>query len=113
MKSILLIILLFSSLYSKECYIENNEKVCFKRYYALENLQDPDKYKKHYTSPKGFVYTLTGEVKISLRYVGAIMYILDNYEVEYVDTLNQSTHILKAINPNELFSIITDRKSVV
>lgn len=108
MKQILLIILLFSSLYSKECYIENSKKICFKRYYALENLQDPVKNKKHYISPKGFVYTLSGELKITLRYVGAIMYILDNYEVEYVDTLNQSTHILKSINPNELFSIITN-----
>ena len=108
MKSIVLITLLFSSLFSKECYMENNEKVCFERYYALENLQDPVKNKKHYISPKGFVYTLSGELKITLRYVGAIMYILDNYDVEYVDTLNQNTHILKVINPNELFSIITN-----
>jgi len=83
-------------------------KECFKRYFAIENLKDPVKYKNHYISQKGYVYTLTSELKITLKYSGAIMYILDNYEVEYVDTLNQHTHILKAVNPNELFSIITN-----
>jgi hypothetical protein len=85
-----------------------SNKVCFKRYYKTKNLKKPVKFTKYYTSSLGYVYNFNDKIKITLKYTGAILYILSNYEVEYDDKVNLNTHILKVINHNELFAIITN-----
>jgi len=107
MKFILLLLLSSTILLGKSCYMTKNSKVCFKRYYAVNNLKNPVKYAEHYISQNGYIYTFTDKFKITLKYSGAILYILDNNEVEFVDTVNQHTHLLKVLNKNELFSIIS------
>lgn len=108
MKLIILISILFTSLFSRECYMEKDSKVCFTRYYMVHKLKNPVKYQKHYKSQNGYIYTFKDKLKVTLRYTGAILYIVDNFEVKYYDKINQNTHILQANNPNELFSIITN-----
>ncbi|MEA3553466.1 MAG: hypothetical protein U9R39_03560 [Campylobacterota bacterium] len=107
MKLILLLIFLSTVLFGKICYSTKNSHVCFKRYYDVKNLKNPVKFKEHYISQNGYIYTFSDKLKLNLKYSGAILYILDNYELEFIDAINQHKHILKVVNKNELFSIIS------
>jgi hypothetical protein len=109
MKLILFVILSFTILFAKECYTKKGiKKVCFKRFYAVKELKKPVKFKEHYSSKKGYIYTFNDKLKITIKYSGAILYILDNFEVEYDDRINKNTHILQVINHHELFTIISN-----
>jgi len=103
----LILLFLVVNLYGKECYKAKKSEVCFKRFYDIKELKKPVKFTKYYQSQSGNVYSFNDKLKISLKYSGAILFILDNYDVTYFDQVNLKSHILKVKHKYELFEIIS------
>jgi hypothetical protein len=105
---VLVLSLLSFSLFAKECYFTKKQRVCFKAFFDTKRLKDPKHDEKYYKFKDGNVYTFNDKIKITLNYMGAILYIVENFEVEFFDKKDHDTYILKVKNSNELFAITTN-----
>lgn len=109
MKIVFIVFLLFvTNLYSKQCYHTKDKKVCFYPFYQEEKLKNPKSDEKYYKFKDGYVYDIKDKIKVTMNYTGGIMYILDNYDVEFFDKKDYNTFILRVKNSNELFGIATN-----
>lgn len=100
--------MLFSILFSQTCYRDKNKQICFKRYYDTKNLKKPRYNEKYYLSNKGTIYTFKDKLIVKIKYSGAILSILNDFEVDFFDKIRHNIYILKAREPNELLGIITN-----
>lgn len=107
MRFFLILLILSSAAFSKECYWDKKKHVCFKRFYNIQQLENPNPNKKYYTIDGNTIYTFTGKIKLKLKYSGAIMYLLDNYSIDILESKDNMQYILKAKHPNEHLSITT------
>ena len=105
---VLVLIILSFSLFGQECYFAKGERVCFKAFFDTKKLKNPKNGERYYKFKDGYVYTFNDKIKITLNYMGAILYIVENFEVEFFDKKDHDTYILKVKNKNELFSIVTN-----
>ena len=108
MKYILLLAISFSILLSDACYRDKNKQVCYKRYYDTKSLNKPKYNEKYYTNEKGKIYTFKDKLIVRIKYSGAILSILRNFEVEFEDKIRNNIYLLKVKEPNELLGIITN-----
>lgn len=108
MRVLSFVFILTSLLYSKECYFTKHDKVCFYPYFKVDKLKNPKFDEKYYRYKDGYVYVINDKLKVTLDYVGGILYILDNFEVEFFDKKNYNTFVLKVKNKNEIFSTATN-----
>ena len=108
MRIFLIVSLLALSLFAKECYFTKEKRVCFYPFFDIKKLKNPKSDEKYYRYRDGYVYNVQNKIKITLNYLGGILYIMDNFDVEFFDKKDHDTFILKVKNPNELFSIVTN-----
>ena len=108
MKYIILVAISFSILLSDACYRDKNKQICYKRYYKVKNIKKPMHGEKYYLSKKGTIYTFKDRLIVKIKYSGAILSILRNFEVEFKDKIRHNIYVLKANEPNELLGIITN-----
>jgi hypothetical protein len=97
----------FSILFSKSCYRDKYKQVCFKRYYDTKSLKKPRYDEKYYLSNTGNIYTFKDKLIVKFKYSGAILSILNDFDVEFIDK-KRDKYILQVNEPNELLGIITN-----
>lgn len=107
-KFLFMLTIFLSFLNAKECYWVKDEQVCLKRYYDVNNLKKPHIGEKYYLNKRGEVFTFYDKIQLRLKYKGAILYILENFDVEFYDKKNYGTLILKVKDPQDILSIITN-----
>lgn len=107
LKFLVFICLIFSySFASKKCYMAKDGKVCYKPFLNTTQLKKPIAGEKYYTAADGKVYKFTNMLKIRLKYAGAILYILENYDLAYVENKNDKIYTLKISSKNKLLNEI-------
>lgn len=93
---------------NQKCYESKNGKICYESYTNTANLKKPVPGEKYFTSPDGYIYKFTDEIIVSLKYDGAILYILENFDVEFVDQKNPTSIVLRV--KDKLLSKLSDFK---
>jgi len=103
-------VLLFSFAYSKNCFRDKSIKkfVCYKKYFDKKNIHKAKFGETYYTADNGNIYSFSDKIEVQFYAVGAILSILDDFEVDFYDKTKGETYIFKVRNPNELFSITTN-----
>lgn len=96
MKLLLLTIILINISLAKEyCYFANGDQICYKPFKDTKKLKKPIFGEKYYKSPDGNIYRFSDEILVKLKYEGAILYLVENYDIEFVDKKNSTTYIFK------------------
>lgn len=109
MKLILTVFLLLSNIaIAKECFKnkQSGELICYKRYFERYKIHKPKDNERYYTSKNGKLYAIGDKIEVRFKSVGAILSILDDYEVDFVDKTKGEKYILKVRNKNELFAML-------
>lgn len=91
---------------TSKCYMAKDMKVCYKPFLDTSKLKKPVDGEKYYTAADGNVYKFTNMIKIRLKYAGGILYILENYDLEYISNKNEKVYILKISSKNRLLNEI-------
>jgi len=109
MKQIIIIFLLLSNFaIAKECFKnkQSGELICYKRYFERYKIYKPKDNEKYYTSKDGKLYAIGDKIEVKFKSVGAILSVLNDYEVDFVDKTKGEKYILKVKNKDELFAIL-------
>jgi len=106
MKVFIVILILFSSLYSKQCYKNKFNTICYYKYFDRASIYKSKSYETYYLSKKKNIFAFTDKIEVKFKAFGAILSILDNFEIEFVDKIKES-YIFRVKYPEELFSILS------
>lgn len=109
MKFILTFLLLLTTpLLAKECFKDKQSEqlICYKRYFDRSKIYKASDDEKYYTSSGGKIYAIGDKIEVKFNAVGAILSILDDYEIDFVDKTKGETYIFQVRNKNELFGML-------
>lgn len=90
MKYFILFSLLFSSLYAKDCYTNKQlrKTICYYKYHDRKNIYNPKSDERYYQIENGSIYAISDKIEVKFKAVGAIISVLDDYEVDLDTTDN-------------------------
>ncbi len=106
MKILLIFLIFFSSSYAKQCYKDKYKQVCYWKYFDRKSIHKAKSNETYYLSKNKSIYAFNDKVEIKFRAVGTILNILDDFEIDFFDKI-QETYIFKVRHPDELFSIVS------
>jgi hypothetical protein len=108
-KYFLVITIFIFPLLAKECYWNKKKHICLKRFYNIEEVRKYKSSEKYYLNPRtDLIFTVDDRITLKLKYKGAILYILENFPVEFFDKKNYNTYVLKVKDTENIFSIVTN-----
>jgi len=109
MKPLIIVFLLLNTItFAKECFKDKQagEFICYKRYFDRVKLYKPKDDEKYYTSKTGKIYAIGDKIEVKFKSVGAILSILDDYEIDFVDKTKGEKYIFRVKNKNEIFAML-------
>ncbi len=106
MKIFIIFLVLFSSLYSKQCYKNKFNQVCYFKYFDRKAIYKAKNDETYFLSQKKNIYAFSDKIEVKFKSFGAILSVLDNFEIEFFDKIKE-IYIFKVKYPDELFSIVT------
>ena len=109
MKLLLVFFLLLSNLaFAKECFKDkqSGEFICYKRYFQKHKIHKAKVDEKYYTSKTGKIYAIGDKIEVKFKSVGAILSILDDYELDFVDKTRGEKYIFQVRNKDEVFAML-------
>jgi len=107
MKAFTLLILISSFLFSKECYFNKVNDICYYKYFDRSTIHNAKSGEIYYVNQNGSIYTFDNILEVKFRSIGAIFTILNDYELEFVDKINKETYLFKVENRKDLFPAIS------
>ena len=110
MKQFIIIFLLLSNfVIAKECFKnkQSGELICYERYFQKHKLYKAKANEKYYTAKDGKIYAIKDKIEVKFKSAGAILFVLNNYEVDFVDKIKGEKYILKVRNKDELFAMLS------
>jgi len=106
-KSILVLILFLSTLYSKECYRTKVEKVCYYKYFNKHNIYKAKADEDYYMDKHHNIYSFSDIIAVRFKSIGGIFEILNSYDVEFYDKIKKDIYLFKVKDKSELFSTVS------
>lgn len=109
MKPLLIFFILLSNLlFAKECFKEkqSGQLICYERYFKKYKVHKAKDDERYYTSSTGRIYAIGDKIEVKFKSIGAILSILDDYEVEFVDKKAGEKYIFQVKNKNEVFPML-------
>lgn len=85
MKYFIIFSLLFGSLYAKECYKNKHldKTVCYYKYFDRSKIYKAKSDERYYKTKNGSIYAISDEIEVKFKAIGAILTILDDYEMDF------------------------------
>jgi len=103
-----IVLLMFSSfLFSKECYYNKVNNICYYKYFKKSNIHESKADELYYINAKGSIYTFDKIIEVKFNSIGAIFIILNDLELEFVDKIKKETYLFKVQDRQDLFSTIS------
>jgi hypothetical protein len=107
MKSVLIVVLFVTALFSKECYFNKVNEVCYYKYFDRKNIYKAKAFENYYIDKHSRIYTFDKVIEVKFNSIGAIFTILNDYELEFVDKINKETYLFKVSHKRDLFPTIS------
>ena len=74
MRYLIIFISFYLTLFAKDCYWnKDHQRVCYKRFYNLDELKKPRDNEVYYIFPSGKVYGMSDKIVLKLNYKGGII----------------------------------------
>ncbi|RLA76421.1 MAG: hypothetical protein DRG78_19035 [Epsilonproteobacteria bacterium] len=106
MKIFIVILIFTSSLFGKYCYKNKYNEVCYFKYFDRKAIYKAKNSETYFLSSKRNIYAFTDKIEVKFKAFGAILSVLDDFEIEFVDKIKEA-YIFKVKYKDELFSIVT------
>ena len=106
MKIFIILTILLSNIFAKECYTNKYNKICYYKYYDRNSIYNAKSSETYYLSKKKNIFAFTDKIEVKFKAFGAILSVLDDFEIEFVDKIKES-YIFKVKYKDELFSIVS------
>ncbi len=105
---ILFFLILTTSLTAKECFKDKqaDKLICYERYFERAKIYKAHDDEKYYTSSDGRIYAIDDKIEVRFNSVGAILFILEEYEIDFVDKTKGEKYIFQVRDKNKLFSML-------
>ncbi|MGB5868160.1 MAG: hypothetical protein WBG69_09850 [Arcobacteraceae bacterium] len=107
MKSIMTVILLFSFSFSKECYFNKVDTVCYYKYFNRANIHKAKDSEEYYVNKNGSIYTFDKTIEVRFNSIGAVFTILSDFELEFIDKINNEIYLFNVQDKRDLFATIS------
>jgi len=107
MKILLILILFNSFLFSKECYFNKVNEICYYKYFKKSNIHKSKSNEEYYLNETGRIYTFDNVIEVKFNSIGAIFTILNDLELEFVDKIRKEVYLFKVEDRTELFPVIS------
>ncbi|MGB3751613.1 MAG: hypothetical protein WA945_08590 [Arcobacteraceae bacterium] len=107
MKFVILLIILSSFVFSKECYFNKVKDICYYKYFDRSKIHNAKLDELYYVNENGSIYTFDNILEVKFKSIGAIFTILNDYELEFVDKINKETYLFKVEHRRGLFPAIS------
>ena len=107
-KFIIIFFILISPLFAKQCYwTKDKTQICYKTFYSYSKLKEIKRGVKYFIRDNK-VYYFQNKIKVNLKYSGAILTLLDDFDLDFLDKRIDQTYIFRIKDMDDLFSIITN-----
>lgn len=103
----MLIALLNSFLFSKECYFNKVNEICYDKYFKKSNIHEFKADEDYYINKSDRIYTFDKVIEVKFNSIGAIFTILNDFELEFVDKIRKEIYLFKVENKRDLFPTIS------
>jgi hypothetical protein len=107
MKILLILIFCNSFLFSKECYFNKVNEVCYYKYFKKSNIHKSKLGEEYYLNETGRIYTFDNVIEVKFNSIGAIFTILNDLELEFVDKIRKEVYLFKVEDRTALFPVIS------
>ncbi len=107
MKFVMVLIVLSSFLFSKECYFNKVNKICYYKYFKKTNIHKFKADEEYYITSQGSIYTFDKVIEVRFNSIGAIFTILNDLELEFVDKIRKEVYLFKVEDRRDLFTTIS------
>jgi len=107
MKYIVFLICLSSILFSKECYYNKVNNICYYKYFKKSNIHESKANEEYYVTKNGRIYTFDKTIEVKFNSIGAIFTILNDLELEFVDKIRKEVYLFKVADRRDLFPTIS------
>jgi len=103
----MILIVLNSFLFSKECYFNKVNKICYYKYFKKSNIHEFKADEEYYITDNDRIYTFDKTIEVRFNSIGAIFIILNDFELEFVDKIRKEVYLFKVEDKRDLFSTIS------
>jgi hypothetical protein len=107
MKSIVAFVLIFSFAFSKECYFNKVNEICYYKYFDKSNIYKSKYDENYYENGNGSIYAFDKTIEVKFNSIGAIFIILNDFGLEFVDKIKNETYLFKVADRRALFPTIS------
>lgn len=108
MKNVLILLfVLVTFSFGKECYFSKVDKVCYYKYFDRAKIYKAKADENYYVNKKGSIYSFDNVIEVKFNSIGGIFTILNDYELEFVDKINKSTYLFKVEDRRDLFPTLS------
>ena len=107
MKLFIILIFLSSYSFSKECYYNKVNNICFYKYFKKSNIHEFKANEEYYFTSNERIYTFDKTIAVRFNSIGAIFPILNDFELEFVDKIRKEVYLFKVEDRQDLFPMIS------
>ncbi|PIF04022.1 MAG: hypothetical protein CSA86_03690 [Arcobacter sp.] len=112
MKFFIVLFLLNTFLFSKECYFNKVNQICYYRYFDKMSIYQAKADETYYINKKGEIYTFDNLMEVKFNSIGAFFTLRNMFELEFIDKIKKETYLFKVEDKRDLFSILTKLNSL-
>ena len=107
MKCFIILIFLSSFVFSKECYFNKVNEICFYKYFEKTNIYKFKYDEEYYTTKNNQIYTFDKIIEVKFNSIGAIFAIINDFELKFVDKIRKEVYLFEVNDRRELFPLIS------
>jgi len=107
MKIIMMLFVIGSFAFSKDCYFNKAHSVCYSVYFNKSLIHKPQHDEIYYSDKNGNIFTFDNLLEVKFKSIGAIFPLLKDLELEFIDKINTETYLFKVEHRRDLFPMIT------
>jgi len=107
MKFFMILAVFSSFLFSKECYFNKVNEICYYKYFKKSNIHEFKADEEYYINKRDRIYTFDKVIEVRFNSIGAIFTILNDFELEFVDKIRKEVYLFKVEDRRDLFSTIS------
>lgn len=107
MKFFIVLVILSSFLFSKECYFNKVNEICYYKYFKKSNIHEFKADEEYYINKDDRIYAIDKVIEVRFNSIGAVFTILNDFELEFVDKIRKEVYLFQVEDRRDLFTTIS------